>query len=92
VDWVSQTIGHGLGYDILSFDASEQLLEVKTTGLPKAFPFYLTATEVRCSEATGKHYHLYRVFDFSRSPRVYVLTGSLRETCRLEPVRFLAAP
>jgi hypothetical protein len=95
VDWVSETVGDGLGYDICSFDegdASERLVEVKTTALGKFFPFYVTATEVRCSEDRAPQYHLYRVFSFSRSPRVYVLSGSLRETCRLEPVRFLAAP
>jgi hypothetical protein len=93
VDWVTRSLGDGLGYDVLSFslvDGSEQLLEVKTTGLGKFFPFYVTGTEVRCSEDTATRYHLYRVFDFSRDPRVYVLSGSLRDTCRLEPVQFLA--
>ena len=42
---VALTCGDGLGFDILSFDEvddSEQLLEVKTTGLGKHFPFYVT--------------------------------------------------
>jgi hypothetical protein len=94
VDWVAETVGDGLGFDVLSFDEgddSERLLEVKTTGLGKFFPFLVTANEVRCSEAMPKQYHLYRVFDFARAPRVYVLRGSLRQTCRLEPVQFLAA-
>jgi hypothetical protein len=94
VEWVAQTIGEGLGFDVLSFDegdGSERLLEVKTTGLGKFFPFYVTANEVRCSEDMPTQYHLYRAFNFSHSPRVYVLSGSLRETCHLEPVLFLAA-
>src|SRR5262245_21117966 len=85
VDWVAQTIGDGLGYDVLSFDeadGSKRLLEVKTTGLGKDFPFFVTATEVRCSEDVPKQFHLYRVFDFSRAPRVFVLSGSLRDKCR----------
>jgi hypothetical protein len=93
VDWVAKTVGDGLGYDVLSYDegdGSEQLVEVKTTGLGKYARFYVTATELRCSEDMPTRYHLYRVFDFSRSPRVYVLSGSLREACRLEPVQFLA--
>jgi hypothetical protein len=94
VDWVADTIGDGLGYDVRSFDGGsgeERLVEVKTTGLPKAFPFYVTATEVRCSEDLPDKFHLYRVFDFAADPRLYVLPGSLRATCRLDPVQFRAA-
>ena len=53
VQWVAQTIGDGLGFDILSFDDaddSERMLEVKATVLGKFFPFYVTANEVRCSD------------------------------------------
>lgn len=85
--------GRRAGVDVLSFDEaedSERLLEVKTTGLEKFFPFYVTANEVRCSEDMAGRFHLYRVFDFSRSPRVYVLSGSLRENCQLEPTQFRA--
>jgi hypothetical protein len=94
VDWAAQSVGDGLGYDVLSFDESsgdERLVEVKTTGLGKAFPFYVTATEVRCSEDVPDRFHLYRVFDFGAEPRLYVLPGSLRTTCRLDPVQFRAA-
>jgi hypothetical protein len=94
VDWVAQTVGDGLGYDVLSFDESsgaERLVEVKTTGLGKAFPFYVTATEVRCSEDMPDRFHLYRVFDFASDPRLYVLPGPLRATCRLDPVEYRAA-
>jgi hypothetical protein len=31
-----------------------------------------------------------RRIDFARTPRVYILTGSLRATCRLEPRLFWA--
>jgi hypothetical protein len=91
---VAETVGDGLGYDVLSFDGgdgSERPVEVKTTGLGKSFPFRVTANEVRCSEALAARYQLYRVFDFARSPRIYVLPGSLRESCHLEAVEFLAA-
>jgi hypothetical protein len=93
VQWVAQTIGDGLGFDVLSFDDvddSERLVEVKTTGLGKFFPFYVTANEVRCSEDMTEKFHLFRVFDFARAPRVYILTGSLRSACRLEATLFRA--
>lgn len=94
VDWVARTIGDGLGFDVLSFDEgdeSERLVEVKTTGLGKYHPFYVTMTEVRCSEDVPEKFQLYRVFDFSREPRVYVLPGALTARCRLEAVQFRAA-
>src|SRR5206468_2320276 len=50
VEWVSVACGDGVGFDVLSFDEnddSERYIEVKTTGLGKHFPFYVTATEVR---------------------------------------------
>lgn len=93
VEWIADTCGDGIGFDILSFsekDESERLIEVKTTGLGKFFPFYVSANEVRCSEACAAKFHLYRVFDFSRSPRVYVLQGALSKVCRLEPMQFRA--
>jgi hypothetical protein len=50
----------------------------------------VTATEVRCSEDVAERFHLFRVFDVGRSPRVYILTGSLRAGCRLEPLQYRA--
>ena len=46
VEWARRDIGDGLGFDVLSFDDaddSERCIEVKTTGLGKFFPFYVTA-------------------------------------------------
>jgi hypothetical protein len=91
VEWVAETCGDGVGFDVLSFnenDDSEQYIEVKTTGLGKYFPFYVTANEVRCSEDCPERFRLYRVFDFARAPRVYVVAGSLSRECSLEPVAY----
>lgn len=92
VEWIADTRGDGAGYDIASFDAdaSPRLIEVKTTGLGKQFPFMVTANEVRVSERKAEQYALYRVFEFARDPRLYVLGGALSETCRLEPTQFRA--
>lgn len=94
VRWVADQDGDGFGYDVLSFDQdtdAERWIEVKTTGLGMYFPFYATATEVRCSEEAADRFHLYRVFEFATRPRVYVLAGSLRERCRLEPAVYRAS-
>jgi Domain of unknown function (DUF3883) len=93
VQCVAVEIGDGLSFDVLSFDdqdESEKLIEVKTTGLGKFFPFHVTGNEVRCSEDMTDKFHLFRVFDFGRTPRVYILTGSLKENCLLEPIQFRA--
>jgi hypothetical protein len=93
VEWVAETRGDGLGYDTLSFDdadGAERLIEVKTTALPKHIPFYVTANEVRCSEDRAEQFQLFRVFDFGRASRVYVLHGALTGNCHLEPTLFRA--
>jgi len=92
VEWIADTRGDGAGYDIASFniDESPRLMEVKTTGLGKYFPFLVTANEVRVSEREAQAYQLDRVFDFSSQPRLYVLPGSLEASCRLEPTQYRA--
>jgi hypothetical protein len=70
VEWIADTRGDGSGYDIASFnaDGSSRLIEVKTTGLGKEFPFMVTANEVRVSEREAQAFRLYRVFDFALEP------------------------
>lgn len=92
--WASREIGDGLGFDILSFDETEdmeRMLEVKSTGMGKFSPFYVSGNEVRCSEDVPEQYQLFRVFDFGRSPRIYILHGSLRQLCKLEPILYRAS-
>jgi len=93
VVWASRDIGDGLGFDILSFDDaddSERMLEVKATGLGKFFPFYVTANELRCSEDIPDQFHLFRVFDFGKNPRLYILQGALSQLCQLDPILYRA--
>jgi hypothetical protein len=93
VEWVADTQGDGIGFDILSFDEAtdaERYVEVKTTGLGKFFPFYVTSNELACSEACSDRYRLFRVFEFSKSPGIFVLEGALSAACRLQPVQFRA--
>jgi hypothetical protein len=92
VEWTARDRGDGAGYDIASFnaDGSRRLIEVKTTGLGKYFPFAVTANEVRCSEALPSEFHLYRVFDFGPDARLYMLPGPLSGSCQLEPSLYRA--
>jgi hypothetical protein len=92
VEWSSRIRGDGLGYDITSFDASgdSRLIEVKTTGLGKAFPFFVSPNELRVSQKEAPRYHLYRVFEFGTRPRMFMLQGSLNAHCELAPSQYRA--
>lgn len=93
VEHVARTRGDGLGYDVLSFDPDgrERLIEVKTTRFGDMTPFYATQREVEVSEREQDHFHLYRVFRFTKKPRLFVLRGALRETATLDPIVYRAS-
>lgn len=94
IDHVAVSIGDGLGYDILSFETNgrERLIEVKTTRFGPFTPFYASRNEVDFSDEQPEVFHLYRLFKFSDSPRLFVMHGSLRHTCRLEAAQFSGIP
>ena len=92
VEHVAQARGDGLGYDVLSFDADgrERLIEVKTTRFGEYTPFFATRNEVEVSSRERDRFHLYRVFAFAKSPRLFVLPGALQESVTLDPIAFRA--
>lgn len=94
IDHVSSTQGDGLGYDILSFenDGHERLIEVKTTRFGESTPFFASKGEVEFSELRETEYHLYRLYNFTTTPKLFLLPGSLRNTCSLDPMQFSALP
>lgn len=93
VRWVSQEDGDGLGYDIRSYDAhgKERLLEIKTTRGGNTTPFYLTRNENAVAEERPEAFRLYRVYDFSKDPRLFTLTPPLAAVLQLEPMTFRAS-
>lgn len=94
VEHVAKTQGDGLGYDIMSYDADgrERLIEVKTTRYGAMTPFFATRNEVAVSEERAAQYHVYRVFKFdAEPPKVFMLPGSLRLSCILDPVHYQAS-
>lgn len=94
IEHVANTKGDHLGYDVLSFemDGRERLIEVKTTRFGGSTPFFVSRNEVAVSETRDGEFQLYRLFNFTRQPRLYVLPGSLRATCRLEAIQYSALP
>ena len=92
VSHVSVERGDGLGYDILSFEASseERLIEVKTTKFGEYTPFYVSTNELEVSRQERLRYHLYRVHSFGQAPKIFTLPGPLDETFALKPSTYLA--
>jgi Domain of unknown function (DUF3883) len=84
----------GLGYDIASFepDGTVIYIEVKATNQGAASPFYLSETELRVSNARGDVYRLYRVFEFSQFPKVFIVKGPLSQNLTLRAVQHIALP
>ena len=92
VEHVAITQGDGLGFDIRSFepDGRDRLIEVKTTAFAKESAFFITPNELDCSRAHSKHYHLFRLFNFRKGPKLYCLKGDLRGQLWLEPDSYRA--
>ncbi len=92
IEHASKTRGDGDGFDILSYEASgtERLIEVKTTKYAAQTPFFVSANEVRVSEREADRYHLYRVFEFRKSPKLFNVPGPFPASFELTPTQFLA--
>src|SRR5699024_8314804 len=91
IEHISTTQGDGLGYDVLSFDVSgqERFIEVKTTAFAKETPFYASRNEVTFSTEAKDQFHLYRLFEFRRSPKLFTLSGRIDDYCSLDPVSYI---
>jgi Domain of unknown function (DUF3883) len=92
VVWVSDVEGDGAGYDIRSFDDAGNtiFIEVKTTNGGKTTDFLITINELKTSDRIGKAFRLYRVFDFSHDPMLYLIEGPLSDKLLLSPRSFSA--
>lgn len=92
IDWVSDRIGDGAGYDILSFEKSGagRFIEVKTTNGGSLTSFVVSQNEVEFSEEVEDAFCLYRVFNFARSPQLFILRGALKKSVQLEALDYRA--
>lgn len=91
VEHVSLTQGDGLGFDILSFEPNgrERFIEVKTTAFGKETPFFISRGELGFAKRYADAFHLYRLFDFRREPKLFDLHGSIERHCSLDPVTYI---
>src|SRR5690606_19592288 len=90
IEWVAKTQGDGLGYDILSKNANgtDRFIEVKTTKLGKDAPIFFSKTEYDFSSFNSASYFLYRVFNFNKAPKVFIVNGKYDDFCSYGPVKF----
>ena len=83
--------GDGLGFDVASFevDGTPRFIEVKTTAWGKKTPFFITRNELAFSKEYKDAFHLYRLFEFRKQPKMFDLPGSVERHCLLDPVAFV---
>jgi hypothetical protein len=93
LDWVSDRLGDGAGYDILSYDEPGQprYIEVKTTNGAHASSFIISRNELDFSREVDDAFFLYRLFQFRESPALYILHGDVSRLLNLEPIDYRAS-
>lgn len=91
IEHVSVNKGDGLGFDILSFDPDgrERYIEVKTTAFAKETPFFISRGEIQFAKDHEKQFHLYRLFEFRKSPKLFDLVGAVEKHCAVNPISFV---
>lgn len=86
VEWVAKEKGDGMGFDILSKNnnGTDRFIEVKTTKLSKETPIYLSRNELSFASLKAKDFYLYRVFNFSEDPQLFIKQGNYESFCTLQ--------
>lgn len=91
VEHVAATKGDGLGFDVRSYDETgrECFIEVKTTAWGKETPFFISRNELEFSKVYPEQFHLYRVFQFRKSPHLFDMPGVVERNCLLDPISYV---
>lgn len=91
IEHVSVNKGDGMGYDILSFelDGRERYIEVKTTAFSKETPFFISRGEIQFAKDNADQFHLYRLFEFRKAPKLFDLPGKVENHCLINPISFV---
>lgn len=90
VEWVAKEKGDGMGFDILSktIFGKDMFIEVKTTKLAKETPIYFSRNEWKFAQLKAKDFFLYRVFNFSENPQLFIKQGKYEDFCSPQPQNF----
>ena len=68
----------------------ERFLEVKATHSGKYQPFFISENERSFSNDFADAFRLYRVYEFSLAPRLFVLPGAIEQHVQLLPQSYRA--
>jgi hypothetical protein len=92
IEWVAQDRGDALGFHVRSFDeqGEPRSIIVKSTNFGARLPFALTHAELVLGQELGSKVCIYRVFAFSRNPRLFVLPGPFDRILSLVPLEHRA--
>ena len=93
IRWVSEEDGDGAGYDIASFepDGRPRLIEVKTTNGWERTPFHISRNELAVSDERRAEWCLFRLWNFSRTPKAFELRPPLDAHVSLTATSFQAS-
>lgn len=93
VDWVSDRLGDGAGFDILSYESATQprYIEVKTTNGGYTSAFVISRNELEFSQEVAEQFFLYRLFQFREAPAMYMLRGDVSRHVHLEAIDYRAS-
>jgi len=89
IEWVAE-YDDTAGFDILSKNenGTDRFIEVKTTRLSKETPIFFSKNEYNFSLKNQNNFHLYRLFNFNDTPKLFSLKGSFDDFCNKEPVQY----
>jgi len=89
IEWISQ-VDDNAGFDILSKNenGSDRYIEVKTTKLSKDTPIFFSKNDFFFAQRKSTDFHLYRVFNFTKSPKLFLLNGSYDDFCVKEAIQY----
>ena len=89
IEWISEN-DDGAGFDILSknVNGSDRYIEVKTTKLTIDTPIFFSKNEYEFSQNKRSEFHLYRLFDFNQSPKMFNVNGSFDDFCTKEAIQY----
>ncbi|PVZ67784.1 DUF3883 domain-containing protein [Pelagibaculum spongiae] len=92
IEHTSQAEGDGTGFDICSFDEQgrEHFIEVKTTRGSQNAPFFISPNEIAFSNEYPDQFSIYRVFSYSRQPRLFRMPGEVARNFDIKPSMFMA--
>lgn len=93
LEWISEKLGDGAGYDILSYDEPEKprFIEVKTTNGVFSTPFVISRNELEFSREAEDQFYLYRVFSYRNEPGLFMLRGDISNHVYLDALDYRAS-